>query len=385
MQEDLEDRVNRTCRGVAAFRAVELLYNPAPIVRDELSVQLAGPQYIDVIKKRWEEAVQRSGCDPAAPHHLLFAARARIIDDMVIQELQQLVAHSAAAAAQPEAAHHPTARCSSPRKENHHHQQQQQQQQQKGDVCLQVVSVGCGVDTRPWRLALPSCVAWFDVDQQPVISLKHKLLAEAGAQQQQQQEVRFPLKCSSYTALAADATSSSWLADLAAAGFNQTLPTVWVLEGLLYYLTPEQGAVLFADIAAAGSPGKCVVLASHIPACNLEANRSCPAGHSLAGLFKSWVGDLVGSDGQLLQHDATASLQQQQQLRAAELQSSSTAIGSSSSSRVSRWGPAEVSADLAVLLRECYNAEALYPYGLDYSGGKQLPEVECVVTVRLEA
>lgn len=53
MQEDLEDRVNRTCRGVAAFRAVELLYNPAPIVRNELSVQLAGPQYIDVIKKRW--------------------------------------------------------------------------------------------------------------------------------------------------------------------------------------------------------------------------------------------------------------------------------------------------------------------------------------------
>jgi O-methyltransferase involved in polyketide biosynthesis len=53
MQEDLEDKVNKTCRGVAAFRAVELLHNPTPIVRDELSVELAGPQTTENIKKRW--------------------------------------------------------------------------------------------------------------------------------------------------------------------------------------------------------------------------------------------------------------------------------------------------------------------------------------------
>jgi O-methyltransferase involved in polyketide biosynthesis len=105
-------------------------------------------------------------------------------------------------------------------------------------VSLQAVSVGCGVDTRPWRLAFPPGVAWFDVDQQPVIDLKAKLLAEAGAeqqhhqqQQQQQQQFKFPLKCSTYTALASDATSSGWLKDLAAAGFSKNLPTVWVAEG----------------------------------------------------------------------------------------------------------------------------------------------------------
>jgi methyltransferase (TIGR00027 family) len=197
---------------------------------------------------------------------------------MIIQELQQLATHNTAAA-QPNSAL-PASTVSG--------QGQQQQQQQQAAVHLQVVSVGCGVDTRPWRLAFPPGVAWFDIDQLPVIRLKKKLLEEAGAEQQQQQhmeqqQVQFPLKCSSYTALASDATSSSWLHDLAAAGFSQDLPTVWVLEGLLYYLTPEQGAQLFADVAAASRPGACVVLATHIPTCNLEANRSCPAGHTLAG------------------------------------------------------------------------------------------------------
>jgi hypothetical protein len=124
-----------------------------------------------------------------------------------------------------------------------------------------------------------------------------------------------------------------------------------------------------------------------------------------AGLFKSWVGDLVGSDGQLQQHIARVSgstlqehqqqQQQQQAAAAAEVKGGAAANASSSDSRsssstmradqVRRWGKAEVSADLAVLLQERYNAQALYPYGLDYSGGKPLPEIEYVVTVRLEA
>jgi methyltransferase (TIGR00027 family) len=202
------------------------------------------------------------------------------LDDMITQELQQFASNSAGAAQADGSGTDSTS--------GHGQQQQQQQQQQGAAVCLQVVSVGCGVDTRPWRLSFPPGVAWFDVDQQPVINLKRKLLAEAGAEQQQQQQqqqeaVRFPLQCSKYTALAADATSSSWTADLAAAGFSKTLPTVWVLEGLLYYLNPAQNAQLFADVAAASRPGAAVVIATHIPACNLEANKSCPAGHTLAG------------------------------------------------------------------------------------------------------
>jgi hypothetical protein len=90
------------------------------------------------------------------------------------------------------------------------------------------------------------------------------------------------------------------------------------------------------------------------------------------------VGDLVGSNGRLLQHGAVASNDSSQL-------GGSSSSSSSSVSAIGRWGVADVSTDLAVLLRERYNAEALYPYDLAYSGGKPLPEVECVVTVRLAA
>lgn len=54
MQDELNDIVNKTCRGVAACRAVELLKNSNhAIVRDELSIHLAGPAYIERIRKRW--------------------------------------------------------------------------------------------------------------------------------------------------------------------------------------------------------------------------------------------------------------------------------------------------------------------------------------------
>jgi len=43
---------------------------------------------------------------------------------------------------------------------------------------LQVVNLGCGLDTRPWRLALPANVAWIDVDTVEVIELKRRLLQE---------------------------------------------------------------------------------------------------------------------------------------------------------------------------------------------------------------
>jgi hypothetical protein len=38
------------------------------------------------------------------------------------------------------------------------------------------------MDTRPWRLNLPPGTVWFDVDQEPVITLKTRLLGDAGAE-----------------------------------------------------------------------------------------------------------------------------------------------------------------------------------------------------------
>jgi hypothetical protein len=48
--------------------------------------------------------------------------------------------------------------------------------------------------------------------------------------------VSHPLTCSSYAAVSADLSQKELGQVLAAAGFQQQVPTVWVAEALLYYL-----------------------------------------------------------------------------------------------------------------------------------------------------
>src|SRR6185437_6103937 len=45
------------------------------------------------------------------------------------------------------------------------------------DSVTTVLSVGCGLDTRPWRLDLPSDLRWIEVDFPDVLDYKHGLLA----------------------------------------------------------------------------------------------------------------------------------------------------------------------------------------------------------------
>jgi hypothetical protein len=122
-------------------------------------------------------------------------------------------------------------------------------------------------DTRPWRLAFPPDVTYFDLDQPGVMQLKQQLLAQAGAQlphplspgptpqpsstsplsnapcsMDQHQApgadgaVSHRLTCSSYAAVSADLSQQELGQVLAAAGFQPQVATVWVAEALLYYL-----------------------------------------------------------------------------------------------------------------------------------------------------
>ena len=47
-----------------------------------------------------------------------------------------------------------------------------------GDAIATVLSVGCGLDTRPWRLDLPSDLRWIEVDFPDVLDYKYGLLAD---------------------------------------------------------------------------------------------------------------------------------------------------------------------------------------------------------------
>lgn len=121
---------------------------------------------------------------------------------------------------------------------------------------VQVVLLGAGMDTRPWRLTgLPPGVSWFEVDMPDVTRAKASRLYLAGAQLDDGppvlpplpgvpntgQPVAFPLMVDRWRAVAADLRGAQWVQGLARRGFDGAQPTVWVVEGVLYYLQEVLG------------------------------------------------------------------------------------------------------------------------------------------------
>ncbi|MEO8659757.1 MAG: class I SAM-dependent methyltransferase, partial [Bryobacteraceae bacterium] len=99
-----------------------------------------------------------------------------------------------------------------------------------------VLSVGAGLDSRPWRLKLPSDLLWTEVDLQPMLDYKRAVLAE--------DQPRCRLK-----RMAVDLNDTSQRATLyGAAGGG---PTLLITEGLLMYLPAATVQSLASETAAA--------------------------------------------------------------------------------------------------------------------------------------
>jgi len=98
-----------------------------------------------------------------------------------------------------------------------------------GDASLrQVVLLAAGYDTRAYRLAWPEGTRFYEVDQPAVLARKERLLQRAGATQGCER-----------VAIGAD-LASDWAEPLLAAGYTPERPSIWLLEGLLMYLTQTQ-------------------------------------------------------------------------------------------------------------------------------------------------
>lgn len=80
-----------------------------------------------------------------------------------------------------------------------------------------VLHLGCGLDGRVFRLAVPESVSWFDLDQPGVIELRHRLYEET----------------EHYKMIGSSVTDPGWLA-----GIPAGRPTLVIAEGLLMYV-PE--------------------------------------------------------------------------------------------------------------------------------------------------
>ncbi|MFJ8542404.1 class I SAM-dependent methyltransferase [Streptomyces sp. NPDC093586] len=88
----------------------------------------------------------------------------------------------------------------------------------------QVVLLGAGLDTRAFRLDWPSGCAVFEIDRAGVLGFKHQVLTDLAATPKAE---RVPVAVD----LRAD-----WGGALTTVGFDPAAPSVWLAEGLLFYL-----------------------------------------------------------------------------------------------------------------------------------------------------
>jgi methyltransferase (TIGR00027 family) len=107
----------------------------------------------------------------------------------------------------------------------------------------QIVILASGLDSRAYRLEWPTGTQVFEIDQPKVLEYKAVTLAKHGVQpsatlHQVPVDLRF-----------------DWPAALQADGFDVTVPTAWLAEGLLMYLPSDAQDRLFENITALSAPG----------------------------------------------------------------------------------------------------------------------------------
>jgi methyltransferase (TIGR00027 family) len=108
----------------------------------------------------------------------------------------------------------------------------------------QVVLVAAGMDTRAFRLALPAEVIVFELDLPELLVHKQAVLEQEHAEPRCRRVV-----------VAADLAEDDWPQALGAGGFDHAARTVFIVEGLSWYLTDEENARLLDDLARLAAPG----------------------------------------------------------------------------------------------------------------------------------
>jgi methyltransferase (TIGR00027 family) len=117
----------------------------------------------------------------------------------------------------------------------------------------QVVILGSGMDTRPYRLWWPPRTTVYEIDQPEVVDFKAEVLRGLGAE-----------VTANRRAIGID-LRQDWLNGLQRVGFDAAEPTVWVAEGLLVgYLPPDTQNRLLESLTAVSAAGSRFA-ADHMP------------------------------------------------------------------------------------------------------------------------
>ncbi|WP_406690558.1 SAM-dependent methyltransferase [Saccharopolyspora sp. ID03-671] len=134
----------------------------------------------------------------------------------------------------------------------------------------QIVLAPAGMDSRAYRLSWPDHIRYFEVDRPSVLDFKTERLRG------------IPPRIDHRT-VAVDFNDDDWEDRLCAAGYDSTLPSTWLLEGLLYYIPEAASRRMLERVAAISAPGSRI--AADI------VNRSAltlPHVQGLLDVFASW-------------------------------------------------------------------------------------------------
>jgi len=113
--------------------------------------------------------------------------------------------------------------------------------------CRQLVLLGAGMDARAYRMSGMDELRVFEVDQQTTFDVKEPLLLDA------------QLSVDSRAVVATEFSEQGrWARDLQRAGFDRSVPTVWLLEGLLMYLSAEDTVDLMSHMGSLSARGSAV-------------------------------------------------------------------------------------------------------------------------------
>ncbi|WP_432149628.1 class I SAM-dependent methyltransferase [Streptomyces sp. bgisy029] len=100
----------------------------------------------------------------------------------------------------------------------------------------QVVLLGAGLDARAYRLDWPAGCVIFEIDRQEVLAFKHQVLDGLSALPK---AARVPVPMD---------LRDDWAGALPGAGFDPSAPSVWLVEGLLFYLPPAAETYLIDTV-----------------------------------------------------------------------------------------------------------------------------------------
>ncbi|MFB7434362.1 class I SAM-dependent methyltransferase [Streptomyces microflavus] len=100
----------------------------------------------------------------------------------------------------------------------------------------QVVLLGAGLDSRAFRLDWPPGCVIFEIDREEVLAFKHQVLDGLSAAPK---AVRVPVPMD---------LRGDWAGALPGAGFDPAAPSVWLVEGLLFYLPPAAETYLIDTV-----------------------------------------------------------------------------------------------------------------------------------------